>query len=159
MIRGKLPRISAAEAREYAMRLNHDPFLVGLFTLMADEGMDDAIGQFLEMQLRDICSTALSIRSLPNCSTFWPAWRFEMILRRNLQPSLGELESWFGDQSKAMRGMRLLVRHGASAGWTPTSDWGFVTTASKSGFWCTRWPTYFSCRNHPRTSSPIPISQ
>ncbi len=35
-----------------------------------------------------------------------------MILRRSLRPSWKELERWLGDGSKALRGMRLLVRQG-----------------------------------------------
>ncbi len=39
MIRTRVSRLSAAEARDYANRLGHDPFLVGLFTLVANEQM------------------------------------------------------------------------------------------------------------------------
>jgi hypothetical protein len=119
MIRRKAPRLSAVEASVYATRLNHDPFLVGLFTLMAEERMegpqlgavaDDAIGRFLDAQLLDICSPGI-VDLLPAelLNILADAAR-EMIVRRNLRPSWSELESWFGDGSKAVRGMRLLVR-------------------------------------------------
>jgi hypothetical protein len=121
MIRTKVPGLSPVEAREYATRLHHDPFLVGLFSLMADERMDaprlgavadDAIGQFLDAQLREICSAgdvdllpAELLDSLARVAR-------ESILRRNLRPLWKELEGWLGDGSKALRGMRLLVRQG-----------------------------------------------
>ncbi len=119
IIRGKVPSLSLLEAREYATRLHHDPFLVGLFALMADESMDtprlsavadDAMGQFLNAQLREICSVGavdlLPVELLDGLTRV----AHEMILRRNPRPSWGELERWLGDGSKALRGMRLLVR-------------------------------------------------
>jgi hypothetical protein len=119
MIRGKIPRLSAVEAREYAARLNHDPFLVGLFTLIASEGMenpqlhavaDDAIGQFIDKQFQEICSLeTVNLLPVELLEVLAQIGR-EMIVRRNLRPSRRELESWFGDGSKPMRGMRLLVR-------------------------------------------------
>jgi hypothetical protein len=121
MIRVKVPNLSPVAAREYAMRLHHDPFLVGLFTLMADERMDaprlgavadDAIGQFLDAQLREICSAGAVDLLLVELLDSLTRVAREMILRRNLQPSFGELERWLGDGSKVLRGMRLLIRQG-----------------------------------------------
>ncbi len=121
MIRTKAPKLSDVEARDFAMRLNHDPFLVGLFTLMEDEPMnaaqlravaDDAIGRFLDVQLRECCS-ARSVDLLPHelLEVLTRVAR-EMLSRRNLRPSFGELERWLGDGSKTLPGMRTLVRHG-----------------------------------------------
>jgi hypothetical protein len=121
MIRAKVPSLSPVEARDYATRLHHDPFLVGLFTLMADEGMDaprlgavadDAIGQFLDAQLREICSAgAVDLLPVELRDGLAHVAR-ESILRRNLRPLWKELEGWLGDGSKVLRGMRLLVRQG-----------------------------------------------
>lgn len=121
MIRTRAPRLSAVEARDHAARLNHDPFLVGLFTLLADEPMDaaqlravadNAIRQFLDAQLRECCSAG-SVDLLPHelLDVLTEVAR-EMLFRRNLRPLFGELENWLGDGSKALRGMRALVRHG-----------------------------------------------
>jgi hypothetical protein len=65
IIRAKVRSRSPVEAHDHATRVNHDPFLIGMFTRMADAGMDaprlgavadDAIGRFVEGQLREICS-------------------------------------------------------------------------------------------------------
>ena len=121
MIRTKVPGLSPVEAREYATRLHHDPFLVGLFTFMADEQMDarrlgavadDAIGQFLDAQLRELCSPgAVDLLPVELLDGLTRVAR-ESILRRNLRPSWEELERWLGDGSKSLRGMRLVVRQG-----------------------------------------------
>jgi len=121
VIQTKAPKLSAAEAREHAARLNHDPFLVGLFALLADELMDavqlravadDAIGRFLDAQLRECCPAG-SVDLLPHelLEVLTRVAR-EMLCRRNFRPLFGELESWLGDGSKTLRGMRTLVRHG-----------------------------------------------
>lgn len=119
MIRAKVPSLSPIEARDFATRLHRDPFLVGLFTLMADVGMDaqrlgvvadDAIGQFLDAQIREICSTG-TLELLPvELLAALTGIAHEMILRRNLRPSWQELEGWLGDGSKALRGIRRLVQ-------------------------------------------------
>ncbi len=76
MIRTKLPHLSPIEGRDYATRLHNDPFLVGLFTLMADEQMDtqqlvavadDAIGQFFDAQLRELFHSGLWTSCPSNC--------------------------------------------------------------------------------------------
>ncbi len=119
LIRSKVPRLSELEARDCAKRLNHDPFLVGLFMLLANERMDaqelgtvtdDAIGESLDHWIRKLCSVA-SVNLLQQ--EFLDALvrvAREMILRRILRPSLQEMEGWFGDQSKEMRALRQLIK-------------------------------------------------
>lgn len=119
MIRRKASRLSPTEAREYATRLDHDPFLVGLFTQLIDEQMefpqlaavaDDVIGRFIDEQIQSICSPAtvdLLPRELLNIIA---RVAHEMIIRKNLRPSWQELANWFGDGSSELHGMRLLVR-------------------------------------------------
>jgi hypothetical protein len=121
MIRRKAPHLSVVEAIEYATRLNHDPFLVGLFTLTAEEWMDapqlgtvadDAIGYFLDTQFRELCPAG-GVDLLPReLLDVLNRVAHETILRRNLRPLWGELESWLGDGSKALRGLRMLVQQG-----------------------------------------------
>jgi len=118
MIRGKVRNMSPLKAGEYAARLNHDPFLVGLFTILADQNMDarqlgavadDAIGRFLETNFKSICS-AVAVDLLPaELRKVLGEMARQMLLRRNLQPSWEELDGWFGDGSITMRGMRALV--------------------------------------------------
>jgi len=159
--------MSPLKAGEYAARLNHDPFLVGLFTILADQNMDarqlgavadDAIGRFLETNFKSICS-AVAVDLLPaELRKVLGEMARQMLLRRNLQPSWEELDGWFGDGSITMRGMRALVHQSMCADWIASSGWSFATTVSANGSWFTRWATCFSCRSRLKTSSPIPIS-
>jgi hypothetical protein len=63
MIRAKVPGLSAVEAGKFATQLNHDPFLVGLFTLMADEHMD-------ARQLRPVADDAIGCLGAEKPSLF-----------------------------------------------------------------------------------------
>jgi hypothetical protein len=121
MIREKVPRLSTIEARGYAAQLNFDPFLVGMFLTLADEQMnapqlasvaDDAIGEFLDTRLRELCSTGSADLLPGEILEVLVRVARESIFRRNLRPTWSELEGWFGDGSKELRAIRLLVRQG-----------------------------------------------
>jgi hypothetical protein len=121
MIQGKVPWLSSVEARDLATRLNHDPFLVGLFTVMADQHMnalqlravaDDAIGHFVNARARDICSMG-RVDLLPaELLLILVDTSRTMLHDRNLRPSWAQLVGCFGDGSKTVRGMRLLIQQG-----------------------------------------------
>jgi hypothetical protein len=120
LIQTTIPRLSTIEVNDYAKRLNYDPFLVGLFTVTAEEEMDvaqldaaadDTIGYFLEAQLRDICSRGADLLPGELHDVLNRVAR-EMVHRRNLRPLWRELEDWLGEESKSLKGLRLVVQQG-----------------------------------------------
>lgn len=119
MIRTRVPHLSVAEAQDYANRLSHDPFLVGLFAIMADQQMDaqqlrsvadNATNHFLREQLQELSSTQDSDLLEHELHDALKKFAHEMLIHRNLQPSWADLECWLGADSKSLQGLRALVK-------------------------------------------------
>ncbi len=128
IIRTKAPRLSTVEVCELASQLSHDPFLIGLFATLANNQMNtnqlrataaDAMEQFLNHQFNVACQVGSANLLATELSEILINLAARMIIDRNLRPLWRELESWFPEDSKEMRGIRLLTQKGHLCGLDP----------------------------------------
>lgn len=121
VIRAAAGNLSEAEALDFAGRLGHDPFLVGRFASMVAAKTDrqemttiaeDVIREFIERQISQLALGGPAPLLPAEFREVLKALGQQMLLQRNLQPDWTTLRKWFGNNSRELNGLRVLVQDG-----------------------------------------------
>jgi hypothetical protein len=121
ILRAEEGSLSAAEAQEYANRLGHDPFGVGLFALLvrreaefARRGAlaDDTVGRFIDAQLREVATAAPERFLLPELEEALVALGTGMLMQRRLHLRWPDVQAWFAATPQTLNGLRAIISHG-----------------------------------------------
>lgn len=104
-------RISDLAANRIAEELGNDPLLIGLYDFGTDRRPLKVIDTFVVNSIQRLCGSATSL-TLTDCQESLQVVGRQMLVRRQIDPTWGDVREWLREEPDRLAAMRQLTQHG-----------------------------------------------